>query len=90
MALEPGVDDGGGQSRQQAADHVAVQAGSQGAERRAQQQKVDRTGQRLGAFTLATQPEGDGHRIDERHLAEQGAAGEGEHRQIQHVRLPSR
>ena len=59
----------------------------QGAQRRAQQQEVDRTGERLGSLPLATQPEGDGHRIDERHLAEEGSTGEGEHGEIQHVRL---
>ena len=36
---------------------------------------------------LSAQPEGDGHRIDERHLTEEGTSGQGEHRQIQHVRL---
>ena len=86
-AAGPGADHGGGQARQQAADHVRMQAGLQGGERRAQQQEVDRAGQGLRPLPLPAQPEGDGHRIDERHLAEQGASGQGEHRQIQHVRL---
>ncbi|MNF98855.1 hypothetical protein D3C84_817300 [compost metagenome] len=64
-----------------------MQAGGQGRQGRAQQQEVDRPGHRLGALPLSTQAEGDGHRIDERHLAEQGTTREGEHRQIQHIRL---
>ena len=35
----------------------------------------------------ARQMEDEGHRIDERHLGEEGASGQGEHRQIQYVRL---
>lgn len=64
-----------------------MQAGGQGAQRGAQQQEVDRPGQRLSALSLSAQPEGDGHRVDERHLAEQGAPREGEHSLIQYIRL---
>ena len=47
----------------------------------------DSASQGLRPLPLSAQPEGDGHRIDERHLTEEGASGQGEHRQIQHVRL---
>ena len=63
----------GGQPRQQAADHVRMQTGHQGGESRVQQQEVDRPASAWVPQPLPTQAKGDGHRMNERHLAEQGA-----------------